>query len=139
MIDNFDRLPATRLDAEDQPIEPRYVLAAAVVLLALLGGVIVISLALAGVLGPTTGASTTSIVPVAHPSLVARALTRVGQWLCGVRGHDRLRHVERARVMLRCTSCGHDSPGFAVDGPPPRPRFAGDPRRHALTSRASGA
>jgi hypothetical protein len=53
--------------------------------------------------------------------------------LCGLRGHDAVLHFEGKRVMLRCTSCGHDSPGWCVVGRAPRLRFAGDPRRHALT------
>jgi hypothetical protein len=51
---------------------------------------------------------------------------------CGLRGHDAVLHFEGARVMLRCTSCGHDSPGWATHGRGPRMRFEGDPLRHRL-------
>jgi len=37
--------------------------------------------------------------------------------------------------MMRCTSCGHDSPGWEVGGRAPRQRFEGDARRHAMTPR----
>jgi hypothetical protein len=35
--------------------------------------------------------------------------------------------------MMRCTSCGHDSPGWEISGRGPRQRFEGDHRRHVLT------
>ena len=51
------------------------------------------------------------------------------------RGHDAVLHFEGKRVMMRCTSCGHDSPGWEVGGRAPRQRFEGDARRHAMTPR----
>ena len=56
---------------------------------------------------------------------------RVGQLLCGLRGHDAVLHFEGKRVMMRCTSCGHDTPGWEISGAPRR-RFEGDARRHLL-------
>jgi hypothetical protein len=41
-------------------------------------------------------------------------------------------HFEGNRVMMRCTSCGHDSPGWEISGRGPRKRFEGDMRRHML-------
>jgi hypothetical protein len=35
--------------------------------------------------------------------------------------------------MMRCTSCGHDTPGWELNGKGPRKRFDGDKRRHNLT------
>jgi NAD-dependent SIR2 family protein deacetylase len=67
-------------------------------------------------------------------SIVSRALGRLGQLLCGLRGHDSLLHFEGNRVNMRCTSCGHDTPGWEVSGRGPRQRFAGDPRRHHLST-----
>ena len=61
-----------------------------------------------------------------------RAIARFGQLLCGLRGHDSVLHFEGKRVMMRCTSCGHDSPGWEVSGRAPRQRFEGDARRHVL-------
>ena len=63
---------------------------------------------------------------------VVRSLRRVGQMLCGLRGHDSVLHFEGKRVMMRCTSCGHDSPGWEVSGRAPRQKFEGDSRRHVL-------
>ena len=68
-------------------------------------------------------------------SLLNRAMSRVSQIFCGMRGHDAVLHFEGKRVMMRCTSCGHDSPGWEVSGRAPRQRFAGDARRHAMTPR----
>ena len=63
---------------------------------------------------------------------VARAMGRLGQVMCGLRGHDAILHFEGKRVMMRCTSCGHDTPGWEVNGRAPRKRFDGDARRHQL-------
>jgi hypothetical protein len=68
-------------------------------------------------------------------SLVNRAVARLGQLVCGMRGHDSVLHFEGKRVMMRCTSCGHDSPGWEVSGRGPRQRFEGDARRHVLAPR----
>ena len=66
--------------------------------------------------------------------IVARAMTRLGQLLCGIRGHEAILHFEGKRVMMRCTSCGHDTPGWNIGDRAPRRRFEGDARRHMLTS-----
>ena len=63
---------------------------------------------------------------------LARVVGRVGQMLCGLRGHDSVLHFEGKRVMMRCTSCGHDSPGWEISGRAPRKRYDGDSRRHLL-------
>jgi hypothetical protein len=70
----------------------------------------------------------------AASGVLARAFTRLGQVLCGVRGHDSVLHFEGNRVMMRCTSCGHDTPGWEISGRGPRPRFEGDRRRHILAT-----
>jgi hypothetical protein len=73
-------------------------------------------------------------ITTAHDdSLVARALGRLGQMMCGLRGHDSVLHFEGKRVMMRCTSCGHNSPGWEINERAPRRRFEGDARRHLLT------
>ena len=72
-----------------------------------------------------------------HPSresVVARTLGRLGQLFCGLRGHDSLLHVEGNRITMRCTSCGHDTPGWEISGRGPRRRYEGDARRHRLTT-----
>jgi hypothetical protein len=64
--------------------------------------------------------------------VLARALSRLGQVFCGLSGHDSVLHFEGNRVMMRCTSCGHDTPGWEISGRGPRKRFDGDAHRHAL-------
>lgn len=64
--------------------------------------------------------------------LATRAIARLGQLFCGLKGHDSVLHFEGKRVMMRCTSCGHDTPGWEISGRAPRKRFDGDARRHAL-------
>jgi len=66
-------------------------------------------------------------------SVLTRAVGRLGQMFCGLRGHDSVLHFEGNRVMMRCTSCGHDSPGWEISGRGPRKRYEGDARRHLLT------
>ena len=39
---------------------------------------------------------------------------RLAQLVCGLRGHDAVLHFEAARVSMRCTSCGHDTPGWPL-------------------------
>ena len=70
----------------------------------------------------------------ATASVMKRAMTRFGQFMCGLRGHDAVLHLEGKRVMMRCTSCGHDTPGWEVSGRGPRRRFEGDAKRHQLGS-----
>jgi NAD-dependent SIR2 family protein deacetylase len=65
--------------------------------------------------------------------VVARTVGRVGQLFCGLRGHDAVLHFEGNRVNMRCTSCGHDTPGWEISGRGPRRRYEGDARRHLLT------
>jgi hypothetical protein len=64
--------------------------------------------------------------------VAARVMGRLSQLICGVRGHDAVLHFEGKRVMMRCTSCGHDTPGWEITGRGPRRRFEGDARRHLL-------
>ena len=68
-------------------------------------------------------------------SLAARTLGRLGQFVCGLRGHDAVLHFEGNRVNMRCTSCGHDTPGWEISGRGPRRRFEGDARRHLLATK----
>ena len=77
-------------------------------------------------------ATTTGMDGQATASVMKRAISRFGQFLCGLRGHDAVLHFEGKRVMMRCTSCGHDTPGWEVSGRAPRQRFEGDSRRHRL-------
>ena len=67
-------------------------------------------------------------------SVVARTLGRLGQMVCGLRGHDSVLHFEGNRVNMRCTSCGHDTPGWEISGRGPRRRYEGDARRHLLAT-----
>jgi hypothetical protein len=52
--------------------------------------------------------------------------------VCGLTGHDPILQVDRERLFLRCTSCGHESPGWTTSGRGPRPRFSGDAGRHRI-------
>jgi hypothetical protein len=65
-------------------------------------------------------------------SMIGRIVGRLSQVFCGLRGHEALLHVEGNRVMMRCTLCGHDTPGWEISGRGPRRRFEGDARRHLV-------
>src|SRR5438270_9597350 len=67
-------------------------------------------------------------------SFLSRFAGRVGQVMCAMRGHDSVLHFEGNRVMMRCTSCGHDSPGWEISGRAPRRRYEGDRRRHVIAT-----
>jgi hypothetical protein len=62
-----------------------------------------------------------------------RTMGRIGQLFCGLKGHDAVLHFEGNRVNMRCTSCGHDTPGWEISERGPRRRFEGDARRHLMT------
>jgi hypothetical protein len=47
-----------------------------------------------------------------------RLTTRAQQGLCGLHGHDALLHFGDGRISLLCTSCGHETPGWEVEGSP---------------------
>ena len=76
--------------------------------------------------------ATTQVTREQTTGLMDRVIVRAGQLLCGARGHDSVLHFEGNRVMMRCTSCGHDTPGWEISGQGPRTRYEGDARRHAL-------
>jgi hypothetical protein len=79
-----------------------------------------------------TATATRSLDTNSAATVFNRAVVRIGQWLCAMRGHDSVLHFEGNRVMMRCTSCGHDSPGWEISGRGPRQRYEGDRRRHVL-------
>jgi hypothetical protein len=47
-------------------------------------------------------------------SLLEWVLKRIQSALCGLHGHDSVLQYERTRIFLRCTSCGHETPGWEV-------------------------
>lgn len=72
--------------------------------------------------------------------VIARLLVWFKQLFCGlIHGHHSVLQFEGERMLLRCTSCGHDSPGWDTRGERPRVRVAGDPRRHARHAQPSYA
>lgn len=74
----------------------------------------------------------------ADDGLATRVLNQVRQTYCGMHGHDALVQFERDRMFLRCFSCGHESPGWALDETPPRVKIRDDARRPALSPRLLG-
>jgi hypothetical protein len=69
--------------------------------------------------------------------LWSRALDQLQSAFCGLQGHDPLLHFEEGRMFLRCSSCGHETPGWATGDRRPRPRFHGDAARHQLHQSAA--
>jgi len=47
--------------------------------------------------------------------------------LCSLRGHDQLLEFETDRMLLRCVSCGHKTPGWEIGGRRPHHRYGGKP------------
>ena len=63
--------------------------------------------------------------------MVTRALQMIRQFICGLHGHDALLHFETGRLSMRCTSCGHDTPGWDIKAAPVR-REASAPKARVL-------
>jgi Zn ribbon nucleic-acid-binding protein len=74
----------------------------------------------------------------ADDGLATRVLNQVRQTFCGMHGHDSLVQFERDRMFLRCVSCGHESPGWALDKTPPTVKTRDDARRPALSPQLVG-
>jgi hypothetical protein len=68
----------------------------------------------------------------AAPGILSRAMNHLQSAVCGLHGHDPLLVFEDGRMFLRCTSCGHQTPGWETGERKPRLRFAGDASRHQL-------
>lgn len=46
------------------------------------------------------------------PGIGAAMMHRVGQLFCGLHGHDEMLQFSGGRMFLRCSTCGHESPGW---------------------------
>lgn len=71
-------------------------------------------------------------VPESREGWIQRGVTRIGQWICGLQGHDTLLDFGPNRVRLRCVACGHTSPGWTTESRAPVLRFHGDASHHRL-------
>ena len=65
-------------------------------------------------------------------NLWSRATRSLQIAVCGLQGHDPLLQVSGGRMFLRCTSCGHETPGWTTSARAPRLRYSGDSSRHRL-------
>jgi hypothetical protein len=65
--------------------------------------------------------------------LFARLLESMGEFCCGLQGHDMLMRFEQKRVYLQCASCGHESPGWEVAATRPKAALRGNAQQHVLT------
>ena len=64
------------------------------------------------------------------PGVLTRAVSQVRQFICGLHGHDALLHFEQGRMSLQCTSCGHETPGWDLNGEPERQHAVAGRRPH---------
>jgi hypothetical protein len=60
--------------------------------------------------------------------VLARVALQLRQFICGLHGHDTLKHFERGRISLLCASCGHETPGWDVKIAPARREGTDSPR-----------
>jgi hypothetical protein len=79
-----------------------------------------------------TARSRMSSVEEHHPGLFSTALTWVHHAVCGLHGHDPVLQYERDRIFLRCTSCGHETPGWDVSRNPGSVRSMREEERREL-------
>jgi len=64
-----------------------------------------------------------------------RVMDRVRQMFCGLQGHDNMLQFEHEHLYLRCTSCGHQTPGWRLnDLAPARPARSGAASRTLVAS-----
>lgn len=52
--------------------------------------------------------------------LLTRVMDWVRQFICGLHGHDELLHFETGRLSMRCSTCGHETPGWDLKSAPAR-------------------
>jgi hypothetical protein len=70
-----------------------------------------------------------------HDSLLSSVADRLHQVFCGLRGHESYLCFEDKRVYLRCSSCGHETPGWATGKPHGQIRVATEPSRWSVLTR----
>jgi hypothetical protein len=75
----------------------------------------------------------------ADDGFVTRVISRVRQMFCGLHGHDTLPQFEKDRICLKCVSCGHETPGWALTETPPAITVRGENRRRVLRPQLIGA
>ena len=61
-----------------------------------------------------------------------RVMDRVRQMFCGLQGHDNMLQFEHEHMYLRCTSCGHETPGWRLNDPPPARQLRTDASSRTL-------
>lgn len=62
---------------------------------------------------------------VTEQTVVTNVLGRMQQAYCGLHGHDNLLQFGQDWMFLKCTSCGHESPGWELsETPAPQPETA---------------
>lgn len=47
-------------------------------------------------------------------SIVAALSVRFRQFVCSLGGHDLLLSIEPGKLLLRCTSCPYETPGWTI-------------------------
>lgn len=72
---------------------------------------------------------------VTEHTFVTNVVARMREAYCGLHGHDSLLQFAQERMFLKCTSCGHESPGWELTETPPTVTVAAPARRPQLVSR----
>ena len=65
-------------------------------------------------------------------TVVAGMFDRVRQMYCGLHGHDSLLSFEHDRMFLKCTTCGHETPGWDLNEVPPTVSEAANAARQPM-------
>jgi hypothetical protein len=65
--------------------------------------------------------------------VLVRTLAWVRQVFCGLHGHELYMRFGASRLFLQCLSCGHESPGWDLNGAPPKTALRGDAQQHPVT------
>ena len=69
---------------------------------------------------------------VTEHGFVTNVVGRMRQAFCGLHGHDALLQFGHDRMYLKCTTCGHESPGWEISENPSAMTEGKPARRPAL-------
>ena len=72
---------------------------------------------------------------VTEHTFATHFVDRMRQAYCGMHGHDSLLQFEQDRMFLKCTSCGHESPGWELTETPPTVTVVAKPSRRPAFAR----
>jgi len=84
------------------------------------------------VLSPEATPMSTRVNVEESEGFSGRVMDRVREMVCGLQVHDNMLHFEHEHMYLRCTSCGHQTPGWRLNDLQPVRTAHADPSSRTL-------